>query len=204
MTLPPEDDDPRIAAIRQALEQRPALAVERTPGVAEAAVALLIRPRDDLEILLIKRAEHERDPWSGHMALPGGRRSGADADLIATAGRETEEETHVPLRRIGTLLGRLDDVAPRSVRLPPIVVTPFVHAVPSHTVARPDGREVDVALWVPLSALRDEDAVEELLVELGEGGSRAFPSLRYQEHVIWGLTHRVLTDFLSVIAAAGV
>ena len=201
--MTPPHDDPRIAAIRQALEQRPAAAVERLATEREAAVALVIRPRQDLEILLIKRALHERDPWSGHMALPGGRRSTLDADLRETAMRETEEETRVPLRRLGALLGRLDDIAPRSARLPPIVVTPFVHAVPPQTVARPDGIEVDAALWVPLAALRDEGAVSELLVDLAEGESRAFPSLRYQEHVIWGMTHRVLTDFLGVVNAAG-
>ena len=197
------DDDPRIGALRRALEQRPALAVEREAHEREAAVALVIRPRDQLEILLIKRAEHERDPWSGHMALPGGRRSPADADLIRTAMRETEEETHVPLRRIGALVGRLDELAPRTQRLPPIVVTPFAFAVPPDTPARPDGREVDAALWVPLSALRDERAVSELLVELAEGESQAFPSLLYQEYVIWGMTHRILTDFLDVTSAAG-
>ncbi|MGH7339454.1 MAG: NUDIX domain-containing protein, partial [Candidatus Rokuibacteriota bacterium] len=71
--------------------------MERDPDHREAAVALLVRPRADLEILLIKRAEHPRDPWSGHMALPGGRRSTTDADLVATAFRETEEETGVPV-----------------------------------------------------------------------------------------------------------
>ena len=54
----------------------------------EAAVSLLIRPRDQLEILLIKRALHDTDPWSGHVALPGGRRDDTDADLLETAVRE--------------------------------------------------------------------------------------------------------------------
>ena len=65
------------------------------------------------------------------------------------------------------------------------------------------GREVDATLWVPLSALRDEGAVSELLVELGGGSSRRFPSLTYGEYVIWGLTHRILTQFLDLVQAVG-
>lgn len=199
-----EPDDPRILSLRHAFEQRPSAAIERVGQMREAAVALVLRPRDELEILLIKRAEREADPWSGHMALPGGRRAPTDDDLLATATRETEEETHVPLRRVGTLVGRLDDLGPGSARLPPLVIAPWVLAVPPDTAARPDGREVDATLWVPLAALRDERAVSELLVELGGGQSRSFPSLQYGEYVIWGLTHRILTQFLELAEAAGV
>ncbi len=164
---------------------------------------MLLRPREELEILLIRRAERAGDPWSGQMALPGGRRSPDDANLVATALRETEEETHVPLGRVGALLGPLDEVAPASPRLPPLVIAPFVLGVPPDTQARPDGREVDATLWVPLSALRDEGAVSELLVELGGGASRRFPSLTYGEYVIWGLTHHILTQFLDLAERAG-
>ncbi|HEX6938229.1 MAG TPA: CoA pyrophosphatase [Longimicrobiales bacterium] len=196
-------DDPRLAALERALERRPAQAPPRGAGVREAAVALVLRPRDELELLLIKRAEHENDPWSGHMALPGGRRDTGDEDLVATAFRETEEETGVPLARTGSLLGALDEILPGNPRLPRIVVAPFVVGVPADTSAVPDSREVDAALWIPLPALRDPAAVSEILIELEEG-RRAYPALRYQEYQIWGLTHRILTQFLEVADACGV
>lgn len=196
-------DDARLALLRRALEQRPAARQPRGTGVSEAAVALVLRPREELELLLIKRAEHERDPWSGHMALPGGRRDFADEDLLATAFRETHEETGVPLVRTGALLGALDELHPRNPRLPRIVIAPFVVGVPAETAAAPDAREVDAALWIPLSALRDPEAVSEILIEL-EDGRRAYPSLRYREYVIWGLTHRILTQFLGVAERCGV
>ena len=197
-------DDARLVALLRAFEQRPAAAAQRSAQDREAAVALVLRPRDELEILLVKRAERATDPWSGHMALPGGRRSPDDADLLVTAARETEEETHLPLERVGTLIGRLDEVKPGNPRLPPIVIAPFVLAVPPDATARPDGREVDTTLWVPLSALREERAVSELLIELGNGESRRFPSLNYREYVIWGLTHGILTSFLGVAEGAGI
>lgn len=196
-------DDPRLIALQRALASRPSLRVRRPEGSRDAAVALVLRPRDELELLLIRRAEYEGDPWSGHMALPGGRREEHDADLVSTAFRETAEETGVHLAQHGRLLGPLDELSPGSPRLPSIVIAPFVAGVHADAHAEPDRREVDIALWVPITALRDPAAADRILVDL-EDGPRAFPSLRYGEHVIWGLTHRILTQFLQVADDAGV
>jgi len=197
-------DDPRLIRLNRSLTQRPPLRVDRLPGVREAAVSLVLRPRAELELLLIKRSEFVGDPWSGHMALPGGRRDPDDADLVATAFRETDEETGIHLARVGDLLGTLDEVHPRNPVLPSILIAPFVVGVPPDTTAHPDAREVEAALWIPLSALRDPGAVDEILIELEEGRHRAFPSLRYRQYVIWGLTHRILTQFLDLADACGV
>lgn len=190
--------DPRIQLIEQTLRQRPAQQIARDGVLREAAVALLLRPREQLELLLIKRATHERDPWSGHMALPGGRRSPADRDLIETAFRETEEEVGIRLHRPDCFLGALDEVAPATPRLPPIVIAPFVAVVPESTTTQPDPREVEFTVWVPVASLREPGAAGEILIHF-EGGSRPFPSLTYGEHVIWGLTLRILTQFLSLL-----
>ena len=195
-------DDPRLIQLQRSLTLHAPRRALRTAGEREAAVALLVRPRDALEVLLIKRSERESDPWSGHMALPGGRRAPEDADLCATAMRETAEEVGIDTLRIGTVIGELDDVAPRSPRLPPVIIASYVVAVPPYVTATPDPREVDAALWIPVDALRDESAVADLVLEL-EGGPRTFPSLRYNEHVIWGLTHRILTQFLTIAHDAG-
>ena len=73
----------------------------------QAAVSVVIRGRGELDFLLIKRARSERDPWSGHMALPGGRRDDSDGDLLHTARRETLEETGVDLDRVGAALAAI-------------------------------------------------------------------------------------------------
>jgi 8-oxo-dGTP pyrophosphatase MutT (NUDIX family) len=194
--------DVRLEAVQRVLRRRTPVRLERAAGEREAAVALVLRAREDLELLLIKRAVRESDPWSGHMALPGGRRAEEDADLLETALRETAEETGVEIDETGSVLGALDDVAPRNRRLPPLVIASFVAAVPPGTLAVPDAREVEAALWIPAAALRDEAAVSEILIEL-QNESRRFPSLVYREHVIWGLTHRILTQFLEVLDEAG-
>ena len=189
-------DDGRLLELKRLLEQRPVAPAPRADDTREAAVALLLRPREQLELMLIKRATHATDPWSGHMALPGGRRDHSDYDLRATAMRETAEEVGISLRG-DVYLGALDEVAPATRRLPPITIAPFVFAVDTTTSAVINPTEVEAAIWVPLNALRDENAASDILIEL-ESGSRAFPSFKYGEYVIWGLTHRILSQFLEM------
>jgi 8-oxo-dGTP pyrophosphatase MutT (NUDIX family) len=192
-------DDPRVIELRRVLERRPAGAVARGPLHREAAVALLVRPRASLELLLIRRAELAGDPWSGHVALPGGRRGPGDSDLLATACRETEEEVNVRVGAIGTFVGALDEIEPATPLLPPVTIAPFVLAVPPDTRAEPAPREVQAAIWVPLSALRATSALSEIEVEL-PAGPGSFPSLIYGDFVVWGLTFRILQQFLDLAA----
>jgi len=194
--------DPRIQAIRRQLSGRAVAPLPRDGAAFEAGVLLAIRPRADLELLVIERAEIEGDPWSGHMALPGGRRDVGDADLLATALRETSEETGVVVPR-DAVLGPLDEVRPRPNRLSPLVIAPFVGVVPAGTDAAPNPGEVERALWVPLGLLNGDDAQREVQIDL-PGGPRSFPSFAVQDRIIWGLTHRILTQFLAVARAARV
>jgi 8-oxo-dGTP pyrophosphatase MutT (NUDIX family) len=194
--------DPALTALRAALRRRPTSPAPRDPSLSEAAVLLALRARDPLELLLIERAEKEGDPWSGHMALPGGRREPGDADLLATALRETREETGIVVPP-DAVLGELDEMNPVARRRFSLVIAPFVAVVPPDTEAVPAPAEVETALWVPLPYLASEDAVDEILIELEEG-SRPFPALSYGEYVIWGLTHRILTTFMDVARGCGV
>lgn len=182
--------------LRAALAAHPPRQVARRGATGEAAVALVLRRIERLELLLIRRVERPGDPWSGHMALPGGRRAAADSDLLDTALRETREEVGLELSREHDLLGALDEVEPRTRRLPPLVIAPFVARVAAGSRLRPDPLEVNAAVWIPVDALRDESAAGEILVEL-EGGPRSFPSFRYQDYEIWGLTHRILSQFIQ-------
>ncbi len=167
-----------------------------------AAVSLILRERDELEVLLIRRAEAEGDPWSGQMALPGGRRDPSDPNLMVTAIRETEEEVALRLEESGVHLGRLEALIPATKRLPPITIFPFVFGVPKNASAKASSREVDEVLWVPLSALRDPQAASTVEIHYGDADSRTFPCFRVQGRVIWGLTYRILTGFFETLATA--
>lgn len=165
-----------------------------------AAVALVVRPeRGDLEVLLIKRAPRAGDPWSGHMALPGGRRDPEDPDPLSTAMRETLEEVGIDLHRTGTHLGALDEVQPLGAGVPPLVISPFVFAVPPQTTAVPNA-EVEAVLWVPMGEMTDPSARAEYLYPQATGDTLRFPALNCRGETVWGLTYRVVSQFLHLAA----
>lgn len=201
MTLDTLLAHPDIARLAQALARAPGRMVADEPERRWAAIALLLRLGDarEPELLMIKRAEHAGDPWSGHVAVPGGRMDSGDTDLAFTAMRETREETGIDLTRVGRILGTLDDVAPRTPYLPPISIRPFVVAAPSALAVTPS-EEVAQWFWVPLSAIRDERAWGTSSV-LVRGAPRDELTFTWREHVVWGLTHRVLRQLVSVLGA---
>lgn len=194
--------DPRLDALRHALSRRTPFTDVRAPDVNESAVLLALRPADPMELLLIERAEKEGDPWSGHMALPGGRREPADDDLLGTALRETREETGIVVPR-SEVLGRLDELGPAASRHRfSLIIAPFVATVPAEAEVEPAPDEVETAIWVPLTYLASDEAVDEVLIQL-EGEEFRLPALNYDDYVIWGLTHRILTGFMDIAREAG-
>ncbi|MEX2048925.1 MAG: CoA pyrophosphatase [Gemmatimonadota bacterium] len=205
MPTSPLETDPRFWVLSEALASYASDAND--PLILEgdyvqAAVALVLRASDPLELLLIKRATSERDPWSGHMALPGGRRDASDQDLHETARRETLEETGVDLWQLGKPLGRLEDVAPSSPRLPKLTISPWVFAVPRDTQASVASREVEQIFWVSLAHLRDPESRGAVEIPL-PGHARSFPSYVVAEHHVWGLTFRILERFLELYGGGG-
>jgi 8-oxo-dGTP pyrophosphatase MutT (NUDIX family) len=162
------------------------------PGQRRAAIALILLEVDaSLEVLLIERAERSGDPWSGHMALPGGHLEPTDVDLAATAERETLEEVGLDLRRSGERLGRLSDSAP--VRGVPIAVRPYVYLLQARPVLALSD-EVRQAWWVPIAPLqRGERRTTFSFSRAGQ--QRQFPAWDVDGHIVWGLTYRVLDEF---------
>lgn len=194
---------PEVARLARALDERPGRTIAPEGPMRLAAIALVLRPGElgEPELLMIKRAEYERDPWSGHIACPGGRMDPGDHDLRATAIRETWEETGIDLARDGTVLGTLDDVSPRTPVLPPIIVRPFVAAVKPDVEIIASG-EVAEAFWVPVAALRERTAWGTGLVHV-RGADREVTMFRHGDYVVWGLTERVLVQFLEYLGEAG-
>lgn len=165
-------------------------------GWVEAAVALLLAPGTDrrVELLLIRRAEHPGDPWSGQMALPGGRRDPGDLDWFATVIRETWEEVGI---RVGgeELLGELDDLAPRTPTLPPVVVRPFVFGLRAKPAVSPS-REVAEHIWVALDELASGQTRTQITIP---SRRESFPGYRVGVHVVWGMTERILRPFIELV-----
>ena len=165
-------------------------------GSIQAAVALILAPGDyrRLELLLIKRAEHPGDPWSGQMALPGGRRHAEDPDLLATVVRETREEVGVELDP-RQLLGELDDLHPRTPLLPPVVVRPFVFGQ-SHRSEVHANSEVALHVWVALDQLASGQTRTEITIQ---GRDHRYSAYQVGPHLVWGMTERIISPFIDLL-----
>ena len=184
----------------QAIEDR---VRNRVPHVVDlenarhAAVAMTLTPSgDDLDVLLIRRAEFEGDPWSGQMAFPGGHRDPEDATLEDTAMRETLEEVGIDLARHGRLISRLDDVqAHARGKAIDMVVTPFLFELDRPRPTTIDTSEVAAAVWIPLQVFRDDRYHG--TTPIARGDFRAdFPAFLYEGNTVWGMTYRMIREFL--------
>lgn len=190
--------NPTMVRLQSALASHRPVEVSEE-GVRRAAVALIFRAGAEggPELLFIKRAEYEGDPWSGQVAFPGGREERGDASLADTAIRETREETGIDLSRDGKIIGALDDLYPRSARLPPVSVRPFVavvEGVPPLTLSS----EVALAFWIPFGAFAHTEAWREDTV-FARGIQINARVFRHQDHVIWGMTERILAQLIQLI-----
>ena len=186
------------AARRKLRDYRP-VEIPFEKGMIAAAVAVILHEGDDgLEALFIHRAVRAGDTWSGQIAFPGGRRDSGDADLLATAIRETGEEVGVDLSG-AERLGVLDDLYPRTPVLPPVVVRPFVLALTS----RPRivvSAEVQDAFWVSFRALQASGVLGEIVVDHPGIPRRVLPAYRLGDHTIWGMSERILTPLISLVS----
>lgn len=164
-----------------------------------AAVAIVLSrggddPADEGEILLVRRATYPGDPWSGHIALPGGRHEPDDASLEETARRETLEETGIDLAG-ARCLATLPPITPHLIRLPALVIQPYVFTYEGDrgVTLSPELAE---AWWHPVAELRRAEAWEMLEVRAGDA-ARTVRGYRWGEHVIWGITERILAELFA-------
>ena len=192
--------NPTMVRLQSALSAHKPVEVSEE-GVRRAAVALIFRAGDEgrPELLFIKRAEYPSDPWSGQIAFPGGREERGDKSLADTAIREAREETGIDLERDGRIIGTLDDLYPRSVRLPPISVRPFVFALDASAELTLSA-EVALAFWIPFGSLAHTEAWRDDTV-FARGIQINARVFRHQDHVIWGMTERILGQLLQLAGA---
>jgi 8-oxo-dGTP pyrophosphatase MutT (NUDIX family) len=157
---------PEPLIVDEAVDRRAAVTLVLSPDPVRVSVA---------DALLVLRSEVEGDPWSGHVALPGGRAEEDDADLLRTAQRELEEETGVSIPR-PDFLGRLDDLHPRSAHLPSIAVTPYVAWMEER---KPLVENSELAGHVELPV------------------PRVFETIEISGYTVWGMTLGIIDNFLE-------
>lgn len=161
---------------------------------AEPSAAVAVILREGPQILLIRRAEHPNDPWSGHMAFPGGRRDTADTSLQHTATRETLEEIGLDLSAHGKLVGALHDVPTHMTGL---VVRPFVWRI-DDAPAFALNHEVAAVGWVDLASLLSGARSASHSLEW-KGQTYTLPAYEVDDGIVWGLTYRMLQILFEVL-----
>ncbi|MBT3328232.1 MAG: CoA pyrophosphatase [Gemmatimonadales bacterium] len=184
-----------LSHIRHVLQARsPALPDESGRGHA-AVAAILQEVEAGLELLFIERARHSDDPWSGHIAFPGGKVEAADTGPRDAAERETREELGLTLSP-NRYLGQLDDVTGHTL---PVCVSGFVYVVetPGPMVLND---EVEEAFWVPLDHLTDP-ARREIREYRYRGVAQDHPTIDLlgRPPYLWGITYRFVRQFLRLL-----
>jgi 8-oxo-dGTP pyrophosphatase MutT (NUDIX family) len=160
-------------------------------------VAVILRGRSAVEVLVIERSEREGDPWSGQLAFPGGRRATGDRVLLDTVRRETKEEVGLTLSRNARLIGWLPARAPGN-RVEWDVV-PFVFALTRAARVVP-GPEVARAFWAPLDEM--PSSLYRAVIEL-PGGDLEVPAFHVGGRPLWGFSFRVLCDLFDIVGWPG-
>lgn len=195
-----------ISQVRTRLAELGPPPASREEG-ARAAVAIILRePRagahdEGAEVLFIRRAEHPLDPWSGHMAFPGGRADPADGgDTLTTALRETQEELGLSLSTHGEPLGRLPDLPAiaRGKRVG-LVISPHVFAL-HREVALVPSDEVAEAIWSPLAPLARGE-LRTTYPYVHDGRPLELPGHDVGGRIVWGLTYQMLETFFERLRA---
>lgn len=179
-----------------ALSRHPRVALDRSDLVS-AAVLLPITDHGGPHILFTKKSEsvpHHK----GQFSFPGGICEERDASRVETALREAWEEVRIPAESV-EVLGLLDDTATRAT---PFVITPVVGIIRGPVEFKPDGREIERVIEVPLHLLRDPSIFR---TEIWERSGEPHPVHFYQvsvEDVVWGATARILKQFLELVDRA--
>jgi 8-oxo-dGTP pyrophosphatase MutT (NUDIX family) len=189
MTVEPRQFAPSVQTMLAARQRH---TVDDPALVCAAVLVPLLFKEGEWHVVVTQRTEtveHHR----GQISFPGGACEAGDADLLATALRETFEEVGVPPEAV-EVLGALDDYW----TVTDFVVTPFVGVIPHPFAYRPNQNEVAAVIEIPLSFLRDPS---HLRVERRAYEGRVYDVLfwEYKSHTIWGATAQILKGFLDLV-----
>jgi len=189
---------PELGALARAVSAHRPRWLPLRRWMRQAAVAAVLRDGDaGPELLFIERERRRGDPWSGHMAFPGGTLEPADGSALSAARREAREEVGLDLARSGRVLGALSPVlATTHDRRRPMVITPFVFAVRPQVDLVLEPREVVEALWVPLSHF--VPAHRTVVVRPVLGVSWRWPAYRIGQRILWGLTLQMVDELVRL------
>jgi 8-oxo-dGTP pyrophosphatase MutT (NUDIX family) len=189
-------DKKTVEELEKILRNRDVVKIDKEQKLVRAAVMVILKDGGlGYSVLFIKRTENEGDVFSGHMAFPGGKMRIADKGTLDTAIRETVEETGIDINKSGTVIGELDDFYPNNPKANHYVVTPYLSLLEEEVELTLDAAEVADAVWIPIQHLSDPRNHEVRILERNGRVAEDFV-FYYSDYVIWGMTGRILHQFL--------
>lgn len=181
--------------IRRVLSARKKVAVQ-DQSLMPAAVLLLLYPKDGEYCILLQKRTDGVEHHKGEISLPGGSRDLDDRDFLDTALREVHEEMGIRPEAV-TVLGDLDDVVTRSQ----FGIRVFVGTIPYPYPFKPSPVEIAEVLEVPVAELLSSANRREEVRWVDGRVSKAY-SYAYKEHLIFGATAQIITQFLELLPDA--
>ena len=176
--------------LRRALDADTAIAGDIT--VRRASVCVLVAGADRTPgVCLIRRAQWAGDPWSEHIALPGGSRAGNETPA-ETVRREVSEEVGISIADTEELTALPQLRIRLAGRERTLLLDSFVYHVTGPVPALRCSSEIHSAFWVPVPDLWNPVNLDHL--SLGDrGDTLVYPAVRLPQGIVFGITLRVLT-----------
>jgi 8-oxo-dGTP pyrophosphatase MutT (NUDIX family) len=158
------------------------------------AVLLLLYFKEGEWFTVFTQRSNYSGVHSGQMSFPGGKADRHDENLVQTALREAEEEIGVSKQCVG-VLGLLSELY-----IPPsnFLVQPVVGYACSPLAFTPHEREVAKIVEIPISFFADDNNIQEAEISLGNHLTTKVPAFIFKQHIIWGATAIVLSEFREI------
>ncbi|MBX2849792.1 MAG: CoA pyrophosphatase [Acidiferrobacterales bacterium] len=169
-------------------------------GTVSAATAIILRDSDKgTEFLLMQRAIHDADPWSGQMSFPGGKVEATDLSKKAAAIRETAEEVSIQLLE-AEYIAQLDDIFGQNISSKSSLhLSSFVFKT-DRELAPKGNHEVADLVWLPMSFLNESDNAHEFYHP--RDASMKMPAVlidQQKSQILWGLSLRMLKMLYAIV-----
>ncbi|MFK8104908.1 MAG: CoA pyrophosphatase [Saprospiraceae bacterium] len=169
------------------------------PSTARIACVLILlyQKQNAWHLVFIERmSNHKDDKHGGQIGFPGGQLEASDFDLKQCALRETEEEVGIPMTKI-EILGRLTELY---IPVSNFLVHPFVGYLPQEPQFILQTSEVKNVIEAPLSLLQHKDTLQTTQIQVSANITlQHVPYFKVQNHVVWGATAMMLSEFLASI-----
>ncbi|MBI4308026.1 MAG: CoA pyrophosphatase [Chloroflexi bacterium] len=187
--------EPLEKRVRRLLTDRKKLIIQDS-HLTPAAVLIPIFYDAGVPHLLLTKRTTKVLHHKGQISFPGGARDPGDAGLLSTALRESQEEMGIRSKDV-QVLGELDDIITNTR----FVVSPYVGTIPYPYHFTVNQEEIEEVLEVPVSTLLERAHVDTSAV----APVRPYPAytFEYRDHVIWGVTARILRQFLDIVFSPG-